>query len=151
MQCFYHDDTPSIATCFACGRGLCRQCAVDLERMIACQRCEVEARRLIDLRDFSLAQPHAQRRLLDRASGAQMRSAAFMLLVGSAFLFLYFLRGGGDFEAIIGGLLITYGIVLSVAARRRTVATEQFRLCGRCGYNVTGNTTGKCPECGSFI
>ncbi|MCH8940539.1 MAG: hypothetical protein IIC27_05410 [Chloroflexi bacterium] len=28
---------------------------------------------------------------------------------------------------------------------------DQFRLCKRCGYNITGNPSGKCPECGYVL
>jgi uncharacterized paraquat-inducible protein A len=30
-------------------------------------------------------------------------------------------------------------------------ARAKAGLCSRCGYDVTGNTTGRCPECGQTV
>jgi len=38
--------------------------------------------------------------------------------------------------------------LLTLLTGRPKVRTDQFRLCPSCGYNMTGNTMGKCPECG---
>jgi predicted RNA-binding Zn-ribbon protein involved in translation (DUF1610 family) len=36
--------------------------------------------------------------------------------------------------------------------RRFAVSGRQHRnACSSCGYNLTGNTSGVCPECGSKI
>ena len=36
--------------------------------------------------------------------------------------------------------------------RRRAVRRRaQAGLCGKCGYDLTGNTTGVCPECGTAV
>lgn len=43
------------------------------------------------------------------------------------------------------------GLFLAIASAYANISkpgTDQFPLCQRCGYNLTGNTTGKCPECG---
>jgi hypothetical protein len=33
----------------------------------------------------------------------------------------------------------------------KTLRTHRAEHCRRCGYNLTGNTSGTCPECGSPI
>ena len=49
------------------------------------------------------------------------------------------------------------GLFVGVVIGRRTAAAERRRyrrlhgLCEGCGYNLTGNTSGACPECGSAI
>jgi|SRR6185503_2669309 len=54
MECFYHRGEVAIGTCRACFRGLCRECAVDLDRALACpNRCEGNARALIEALDQS--------------------------------------------------------------------------------------------------
>jgi len=38
MNCFYHPETPSVATCIDCGKGLCISCASNLTETI-CKQC----------------------------------------------------------------------------------------------------------------
>lgn len=60
----------------------------------------------------------------------------------------------------IGGALfaqfamIAFGIVLFRRGIRRTARAYMQRyydiaICGPCGYDLTGNTSGVCPECGA--
>ena len=47
MRCFYHTDREAVGTCRACSKGLCPECAVDLDVALGCKgRHEVLARRL---------------------------------------------------------------------------------------------------------
>lgn len=56
-------------------------------------------------------------------------------------------RGSG---ALMGGL--TAGVLSRRWLRARTdVLRRHPELCQRCGYNLTGNSSGKCPECGAEI
>lgn len=71
---------------------------------------------------------------------------------------LYFHLGGGhvaaaNFAALVGNLalVITGAIALKrveVAIRRRFDVRWRPDHCAACGYNLTGNVTGVCPECG---
>jgi hypothetical protein len=55
MECYAHEGRPAVGTCRACFRGVCRGCAVDLGRGLACAgRCEDAARALIASLDQSL-------------------------------------------------------------------------------------------------
>jgi len=48
MECFAHEGRPAVGSCRACFKGVCRTCAVDLGRGLACAgRCEEAARALI--------------------------------------------------------------------------------------------------------
>ena len=50
MFCFEHAQTGAVAVCRACGRGLCRECAVEVERFLVCRnRCEESARILASM------------------------------------------------------------------------------------------------------
>lgn len=41
MECFYHEGHPAVGSCRSCLKGLCRQCAAELEGGLACTgRCE---------------------------------------------------------------------------------------------------------------
>ena len=41
--------------------------------------------------------------------------------------------------------------VLIPAIRRHYRETRGPNRCGKCGYNLTGNASGSCPECGTAI
>lgn len=45
------------------------------------------------------------------------------------------------------GLYPTYALVF--ARKRRRDYRRRRGLCVKCGYDLTGNTTGTCPECGT--
>jgi hypothetical protein len=78
MECFQHEGRPAVGSCRACFKGVCRGCAVDLGRGLACPgRCEEAARQLIASLDASLR--------LQRFSGG-MASAAPALWVGLAWV-----------------------------------------------------------------
>jgi len=47
----------------------------------------------------------------------------------------------------LGGLILSVGVLL--LQKRRFKDFEARRLCPTCGYNLTGNTSGVCPECGT--
>jgi len=55
MECFAHDGRPAVGSCRSCFKGVCRACAVDLGRGLACPgRCEEAARALIASLDQSM-------------------------------------------------------------------------------------------------
>jgi hypothetical protein len=151
MNCFWHQDRPAVGVCTACGKGLCAECAVDLQRGTACKdKCEVEVRRLIDLRDFSLSQPNVQEKILKSSSRASYRAAIFQMVLGSIFVTWWLLDRRFTVLAILGALFLAFGLFSALTLRGR-IRSDQFRLCQQCGYNITGNTTGRCPECGRAI
>jgi len=41
--------------------------------------------------------------------------------------------------------------VINLTRRRRSGRTPGFQKCSSCGYNLTGNTSGVCPECGAPV
>ena len=54
MDCFYHEGRSAVGCCRACLRGLCRECATDLDKGLACrERCEHAVRELIATIDHS--------------------------------------------------------------------------------------------------
>jgi len=79
MNCFYHPDTPAIGLCKYCQRGLCSECAVIVDDVVACKnRHEDEVHKLEQLAARNLF--HSK-----RVSSAYMRNAIFYGLVGVLF------------------------------------------------------------------
>ena len=44
------------------------------------------------------------------------------------------------------GIIVTY-----LSSRGREKTSSPFPTCRKCGYNLTGNVSGKCSECGTKI
>lgn len=149
MKCFYHAAVDAVGICTSCNKGICSECAVDKERAIACkERCEVEVQRIIDLRDYSFTTPHLTRKVLERTRSTYIRGGLYTLFTGFLFLGLGFLQWS-PFFMILGGLGIVFAVIQMIGAAWRSSTVDHFRLCPYCGYNLTGNKSGKCPECGA--
>ena len=150
MKCFEHPEVDAVGICTACDRGLCAECATDMERGLACKdRCEHEVRRLLDLRDFSFTQPHQHESMMRRLSGGRARAVLISLFLAVVFFVTWYIYGQVIF-ALVAGMNCVLALVAALTGRSK-IRTDQFRLCPKCGYNITGNTTGKCPECAYLI
>ena len=68
------------------------------------------------------------------------------MVLGITFAVLWYVYGYFAF-GIVSVPVLLVGI-WTLATAREAVPTDNFRLCPQCGYNMTGNTTGQCPECG---
>ena len=61
------------------------------------------------------------------------------------------------FAVFVGGALLTYGICYAttriaeplLAQVRQFVPEGDDHICMKCGYDLTGNVSGRCPECGA--
>ena len=90
MECFQHEGRTAVGSCRACFKGLCRACAVDLGRGLACAgRCEEATRALIASLDQSIR--------IQGLSGGMVR-AARSLWVGLGWIAV----GVGAFVVIFG-------------------------------------------------
>lgn len=49
----------------------------------------------------------------------------------------------------VGGVMLAFSTLQ--LQRGRLVLRKKRHLCKQCGYNLTGNTSGLCPECGASI
>lgn len=121
-----------------------------MDRGLACRdRCEPELRRLLDLRDFSLSQPQQTEAVFKRAGRTSLASGIFYLSLGGAVTIVGTVLDASLTLIALGLLFVGLGGFTLLFGRFKA-RTDQFRLCPHCGYNLTGNTTGKCSECGKF-
>jgi hypothetical protein len=67
-----------------------------------------------------------------------------------------FIRGEGDLEtrvlywvAFAGAVAVAYGVSVGIyrTCRWKKVLVDE-RYCSNCDYDLTGNVSGVCPECG---
>ena len=129
MRCFYHEDKEAVGTCKSCGKGLCRGCAVDLTKGLACRgHCETDAQALIQLIDrniqLSAKFPPSSVSSQIIQSGNKMRFATGVLMIAMGVSFCVLAQH--DFErlkifCIMGAVFIAYGIFvlfLSYSSRK---------------------------------
>ena len=87
MRCFHHEDREAVGTCKSCGKGLCRECAVDMGKGLACRgRCEQDVAGLIALIDANVRSAATQKDLLGHVKRNTYVSALLYLAIGGAFL-----------------------------------------------------------------
>lgn len=53
--------------------------------------------------------------------------------------------------SLLAGLVATYPATALIRGPVRRWRRRRRGLCVRCGYNLTGNVSGICPECGTRI
>jgi hypothetical protein len=105
MRCFYHHDAEAVGVCKNCGRGVCADCASEVDNGIACrQRCEDEVRALNRLTDRS-------KLAYGRARSAYVRIALFYFVVGLAFM----IAGMFNWHRLAWGLTPA-GVIFTVMA-----------------------------------
>ncbi len=63
-------------------------------------------------------------------------------------------EGGSLFVSYVilaGALIAIPALHVAIRAIRLFKRTDRHRLCPTCSYNLTGNTSGVCPECGNAV
>lgn len=82
MNCFKHSSTASVGVCKSCSKGLCIECAAELENGLACKnRCESQV-------EFLNLMVSNHRQIMGRANKQLKASGIVSFLMGVAFLFL---------------------------------------------------------------
>jgi hypothetical protein len=84
MECFRHEGRAAVGCCRSCLRGVCRACAVDLARGLACRdRCEQAVRELIETLDQSVKLRGLSSGILRTTRGLWLGLALVALAVGA--------------------------------------------------------------------
>jgi len=87
MKCFYHDDHDAIGTCKSCGKGLCRDCAIDLGKGLACRgQCEQSVTDMIKLIDQNIHFSPIGKNVMGNVRKNTYVQALFLLAAGTVFL-----------------------------------------------------------------
>ncbi len=122
MKCFYHHDRDAVGTCKSCQRGLCPECAVDLDKGLACRsRCEQDVRGLIALIQNNVRLSPASTGLIQANRRGGINSAVFVLVLGAAFVVWGFTASYMRFISLLGAIYAVYGLISLVRALRITV------------------------------
>ena len=115
MKCYYHHDVDAIGICKNCSKGLCSNCAVELENGIACKdQCEEQVNQINSLINRNI------RATLNRKTFT-LRSFLFTFIVGSLFV-IYGILNSNDikfsiFFIALGGVFILTSIFTLLNAK----------------------------------
>jgi hypothetical protein len=119
MRCFYHEDKEAVGTCKSCGKGLCRECAADLTKGLACRgRCETDAQALIQLIDRNIQLSGTSTRLIQSSRVVRSGSGIFHVGMGSLFLIWGLTDERLRLITLMGAGFIAYGLYWLFLARR---------------------------------
>jgi hypothetical protein len=126
MKCFYHDDSEAVGTCKSCGKGLCRECAVDLAKGLACKnRCEKDAQAVIDLIARNIQMTPFSARLLESGTSARSGTVVLFFFLGVVFVIGGYLRSQTvDFIVVVGLAFLGYGAFSLYEARKLSASVR---------------------------
>ena len=111
MKCFNHNDRDAVGTCKSCGKGVCRECAVDLGKGLACRaQCEKDVASMIALIDQNIQFSPVGRSMMVNARKNTYVQASFLLAAGV----IFFLTGLGtdrvtELPGLLGMVFLIYG------------------------------------------
>jgi hypothetical protein len=120
MECFYHPGAAAVGTCKSCGKGVCRTCAVDLGKGLACRgHCEEDTKALIKLIDVNVRNSPRYDSLAKAGYRNRYLNCAFYIAVGVFCLTFAIFRAAhygyqpGDlFSGGFGAICFIYGVIV---------------------------------------
>ena len=107
--------------------------------------------------------PERQRMFLEAVNGPRTRVAAFLVVVGATGLFVLWdklvVSVPSSWSLYLMLMLYLVGVGTAIWFTRRSIrrrlraqlAKKGIPVCIPCGYNLTGNESGVCPECGAAM
>ncbi|KLV04619.1 hypothetical protein ABT56_14240 [Photobacterium aquae] len=110
MNCYHHENNPANGTCKNCHKAICKECAIDTGRRIACSH---ECAK--DVSDYNLLMDKSKKLYGLDESGTKIQTGTLMTVaLGSIMLgtgiYRYFEYDAIDWPSLlIGGVFITFG------------------------------------------
>ena len=114
MNCFYHNQQQAIGLCKACSRGLCSDCATDLDHGLACKNKHEQRVNELETIISMSAKAHAD------APKNLLLLPAFFIFMGSVFAGFALYQGEkiGSFPTVMGLGFIFFGLLFFVRNRK---------------------------------
>ena len=110
MKCFNHPDRSAIGICKSCYKGLCQECAVDLEHGLACKdKHETDVENIKMVTDKNI-------KIYTTALRSYLIRSLFFLFMGVLFVFTGWAARLG-FSSIIGCGFVVFALVTYFRAK----------------------------------
>jgi len=115
MKCFNHPEKDAVGICKNCNKGLCKECAVEVDNGISCKgKCEEE---LIFLNQLMLR----NKGVLKKTSQSLYTSSFIYFAMGltfSGFGFYTEIPPLKPFFFIVGGVMVMAGVLTALSGRK---------------------------------
>jgi hypothetical protein len=111
MKCFHHGDCDAVGTCKSCGKGVCRECMVDMGKGLACRdQCEQDVSNIIALVDQNVQFSAVGRNVMGNLRKNTYVQASFLLSAGVVFLLTGLATGAVvELPGLLGMVFLLYG------------------------------------------
>lgn len=120
MKCFSHHDRDSVGICKSCARGLCAECAVEVDKGLACRgRCEDDVRLLVAYIQGSVQRSRLTLEMLDSAPRRSILAGVFLFAFGLIYLIADFTyQTSLSWFSLVGLLFLGAGLTAFVQGFR---------------------------------
>lgn len=119
MDCFRHPEHAAVGLCRSCYRGVCAECAAEVEGSLACRgNCEQDVAQLVSMLRSNVRLQSAAERQIATNPRIRLMAGALFIVMGIASLPLG-LRGGPSdgFLRFFSGFLFAFGLLLLWSGR----------------------------------
>lgn len=121
MRCYYHTASDAVAVCMYCHRGVCTECAAEVEKGIACKdRCEDEVATLMGY-TAKLGQQLAVNRTSNLGWSVWFLILGLILTIGGVALFWLDIDRGYGVGAFAAGVFLVLAGFLQLYIARRSI------------------------------
>ena len=121
MNCFNHNTVPAVGSCKACCKGLCADCACELEIGLACKGpCETIVAEYFEMNERSKKIYGIGKYRSKLPSSGVLMWGAISTLVWIFVAFIYFKTGNFNWEIAVPGIFFTIVTIFAVYSARRT-------------------------------
>ena len=119
MKCYYHNDVDAVGVCKSCGKGLCKDCLVDLGKGLACKgHCEEDVQGLISTIENNIRLSPTTTQLVSASRTNSLYRSLFILVAGAVFFTWGLMTRSLDFAVVLGAVFIIYGLISIVRVLR---------------------------------
>ena len=108
MHCYNHSEKNAVGICKSCGRALCRGCAAEVGKVVACKdRCESDVVAMLSINRNALQYAKSTKQ-------ARYLGPTIFIVVGAMLTTLGLTYSGIDIAVVAGGVVIAIGIAFLV-------------------------------------
>ncbi len=113
MKCFNHQEIDAVGICKSCNKGLCPECAAEVDLSLACKATCIEEVAAID------AQIKRARVTMSAQKNSRMFLPSFFMVLGAIFIAINIYKTSGiDYRTIPGVAFILFGVVFMFINRK---------------------------------
>lgn len=118
MHCFNHSEIDAVGICKSCGRGLCHNCATEIEKAVACKgRCETEVASMLSINRNALQYAKSTKQ-------ARYLGPTLFIVVGALLTTLGLSYDGIDFAVVAGAMVVSIGVAFLIIQHKMAKAIK---------------------------